>query len=129
MSEHSYAFPREVESGIMLINKGEYFRAHEILELAWKNEKGTQRPLYQGLVQVSVLLYHLHRGNKSGGVKLLQKALANLAPFQNSTTILDIKRLVSDLENLSSRVERIHPSSVNHLVLGFRLYPRKKRPG
>ena len=105
MTANVIQLPHEVERGIALINRGEYFKAHEELELSWRREKNEVRQLYQGLVQVSVILYHLERGNKKGALKLLRKALENLTPFIEFSTNLDIPRLVSDLASLSAILE------------------------
>jgi hypothetical protein len=118
-------FPREVDLGINLINQGDYFQAHEVLELAWRNEEKNQRQLYQGLVQVSVLLYHLARGNTKGALKLLKKALLNLTPFVGAATTLDIPGLVSDLNDLRARIESGQHESVSSLTDRFTLRNRQ----
>lgn len=118
-------FPREVDLGINLINQGDYFQAHEVLELAWRNEQKKQRQLYQGLVQVSVLLYHLARGNTRGALKLLKKALLNLTPFVGAATTLDIPRLVSDLNDLRARIESGQHESGSSLTDRFTLRHRQ----
>lgn len=81
-----------------------------------------QRQLYQGLVQVSVLLYHLERENIRGAVKLLDKALVNLTPFLGELTALEVPLLVSDLKELKAQIESGHRKSVSSLTAGFRLY-------
>ena len=125
MSPGNLTFPREVDLGINLINQGDYFQAHEVLELAWRNEEKNQRQLYQGLVQVSVLLYHLTRGNTRGALKLLIKALLNLTPFVGAATTLDIPRLVSDLNDLRARIESGQHESVSSLTDRFTLRYRQ----
>jgi hypothetical protein len=125
MSPGNLTFPREVDLGINLINQGDYFQAHEVLELAWRNEEKNQRQLYQGLVQVSVLLYHLARGNTKGALKLLKKALLNLTPFVGAATTLDIPGLVSDLNDLRARIESGQHESVSSLTDRFTLRNRQ----
>ncbi len=97
----------EVERGIELINRGEYFRAHEVLEHAWRNSSDEVRRLYQGLVQVSVMLYHLERDNVNGAHKLLCKAIENITPFEDFSICLDIPRLLSDLSSLANQLENV----------------------
>jgi len=98
-----YQFSLEVERGIELINRGEFFRAHEVLESAWLQEKGKVRPLIQGLVQVSVLLYHIERDNQKGAYKLVLKALENISPFKDLPSQLDIPLLIDDLTSMAAR--------------------------
>ena len=40
-------------AGLVLINEGHYFEAHEELEAAWKEEKGKVRQLYQGILEAA----------------------------------------------------------------------------
>ena len=37
--------------GIRLFNAGQYWRAHEALEAAWREEPGAVRDLYRGILQ------------------------------------------------------------------------------
>lgn len=93
----------EVERGIALINRGAYYQAHEVLEFAWRADGSEIRRLYQGLVQVSVMLYHLERNNMKGVHKLLLMAMANIAPFSGYSSRLNIPQLLRDLTTLAGR--------------------------
>ena len=64
MTPGDLTFPREVELGINLINQGDYFQAHEVLELAWRNEQKTTI-VVPGLVQAKVLLSSCKRIRKA----------------------------------------------------------------
>ncbi len=68
--------PRAIE-GLRLFNAGEYFEAHEALELAWRQERGPIRELYRGILQVGVAYYHILHNNYRGACKMLP--LASLA--------------------------------------------------
>lgn len=91
----------EVERGIALINRGAYYQAHEVLEFAWRADRSEVRRLYQGLVQVSVMLYHLERNNIKGAHKLLLMAMVNIAPFSGYSSRLKIPQLLRDLTTLA----------------------------
>lgn len=105
MAKHELKFSPEVNRGIELVNQGKYFQAHELLEFAWRQESNETRHLYQGLVQVSAMLYHLERGNTKGAHKLVRMALDNIIPFMELPTSLDIQRLVHDLLRLTVQLE------------------------
>jgi len=120
-----YHFPLEVERGIDLINRGDYFRAHEVLESAWLQEKGIVRQLIQGLVQVSVMLYHLERDNPIGAYKLVHKALENLSPFRDLPSQLDIPLLIDDLTSMAARFHALKTDEpIKIPVHPIRLYLR-----
>ncbi|MFD1396032.1 DUF309 domain-containing protein [Kroppenstedtia eburnea] len=54
----------------------DYYECHEVLEELWMEEG--RDPLYQGLLQVAVALYHHRNGNVNGARKLFRGALGKL---------------------------------------------------
>ena len=62
-----------------LLEEGEAFRAHEVLEAVWKATSGPERSLWRGLAQLCVGLTHAQRGNRSGAQALLRRAAETLA--------------------------------------------------
>ena len=56
----------ELERGLELIDGGEYFEAHEVLEDLWRPPPAEERDFYQGLVHVAVARHHAGRGNRPG---------------------------------------------------------------
>ncbi|MDP9395107.1 MAG: DUF309 domain-containing protein, partial [Actinomycetota bacterium] len=56
-----------------LLDAGQPFTAHEILEGTWKATDGADRELWRGLAQIAVGLTHLQRGNTAGAVSLLRR--------------------------------------------------------
>jgi len=69
------------ESGLQLIAAGEYFAAHEELELAWRAAATGERDFYQGLVHVAVAWYQATRANATGCARQLDKATRRLTPY------------------------------------------------
>ncbi|GAA2413770.1 DUF309 domain-containing protein [Mycolicibacterium llatzerense] len=61
-----------------LLNEGFAFKAHEVLEAAWKNGPDDERPLWQGLAQLAVGITHVQRGNRNGAIALLQRGSGHL---------------------------------------------------
>jgi hypothetical protein len=64
-----------------LIDDGRAFRAHEVLEAAWKAAPDGERELWQGLAQVAVGLTHAQRGNARGAVTLLHRGAARVGGY------------------------------------------------
>ena len=60
----------QAEEGLRLFNAGEYFEAHEALEIAWNEEKGSVRDLYRGILQIAVVYLHITRRNYNGALKV-----------------------------------------------------------
>lgn len=69
------------EEGLELIRGGEFFAAHEELELAWRAAREAERDFYQGLVHVAVAWYQAGRGNRVGCERQLEKAERRLGPY------------------------------------------------
>jgi uncharacterized protein len=72
----------------------DYFECHEVMEELWLEEG--RNPLYQGLLQVAVGLYHHANGNVSGGIKLFSAALEKLAPYPADALGIDLAKLIND---------------------------------
>lgn len=89
-----------------LLDRGQAFSAHEVLESAWKDGPETERALWQGLAQLAVGLTHVQRGNLAGAAVLLRRAAGRLrlvdtpAPYGVDTAglIAVADALAEDLE-------------------------------
>jgi len=63
-----------------LLDAGQPFTAHEVLEAVWKSASGPERALWRGLAQLAVGLTHRARGNAIGARALLLRAADTLQP-------------------------------------------------
>ncbi len=82
--------------GIELFNKGEYFEAHEALELAWRDETGPTREFYRGILQIGVAYYHILKGNYRGAVKMFDRAKKWLAAYPSIYCGVNLNQLKKD---------------------------------
>jgi hypothetical protein len=83
--------------GLELIRAGEYFAAHEELELAWRAAPQPERDFFQGLVHVAVAWYQAGRGRQIGTERQLQKAIRRLTPYAPVHRGLDLDALLVQL--------------------------------
>ncbi|WP_234904381.1 DUF309 domain-containing protein [Mycolicibacterium frederiksbergense] len=65
-----------------LLDRGQAFGAHEVLESAWKDGPDSERALWQGLAQLAVGITHVQRGNPTGAATLLRRAAGRLRPIE-----------------------------------------------
>jgi uncharacterized protein len=86
-------------AGIELIRGGEYFAAHEELELAWRAAPEPERDFFQGLVHVAVAWYQAGRGRRIGTERQLEKAIRRLTPYAPVHRGLDVDALLAQLRN------------------------------
>jgi predicted metal-dependent hydrolase len=85
-------------SGLDLIRSGQFFAAHEELELVWREAAPEERDFFQGLVHVAVAWYQAGRGNRRGCERQLEKAARRLAPFAPAHRGVDIRSVLEQVE-------------------------------
>jgi uncharacterized protein len=91
------SFETAYRTGVALIRAGEYFAAHEELELAWRAAPQAERDFFQGLVHVAVAWYQAGRGRRIGTERQLQKAIRRLTPYAPAHRGLDLDALLAQL--------------------------------
>jgi predicted metal-dependent hydrolase len=91
-------------SGLDLIRTGDFFAAHEELELVWRAAAPEERDFFQGLVHVAVAWYQAGRGNRPGCERQLEKAARRLAPFAPTHRGVDIGSVLAQVERAQAIV-------------------------
>jgi uncharacterized protein len=91
-------------SGLDLIRNGDFFAAHEELELVWRAAAPEERDFFQGLVHVAVAWYQAGRGNRPGCERQLEKAARRLAPFAPAHRGVDIGSVLAQVERAQAIV-------------------------
>jgi len=94
---------RRLRDGVELIRRGEYFAAHEELELAWRAAPTEERDFFQGLVHVAVAWYQAGRGRPIGTERQLAKAMRRLQPFAPTHRGIQLTPLLEQLRELHER--------------------------
>src|SRR5438034_10328875 len=84
-------------SGLDLIRNGDFFAAHEELELVWRAAAPEERDFFQGLVHVAVAWYQAGRGNRRGCERQLEKAARRLAPFVPTHRGVDVAAVLEQV--------------------------------
>src|SRR5512132_2169821 len=95
---------REFQRGLALIRRGEFFAAHEELELAWRAAEVPERDFFQGLVHVAVAWYQAGRGNRVGCERQLEKAARRLGPYAPEHRGVDVDSVLAQVEAAAARV-------------------------
>jgi len=67
--------------GIDLFNAREYYECHEVLEDVWMVESAPRKLFLQSIIHLAVAYYHLGRGNNTGGVRQLRRAVRKLENY------------------------------------------------
>ena len=86
------------ERGLALIERGEFFAAHEALEEAWRTAPKDERDFFQGLVHVAVAWHHAAAtGRPVACERQLAKAERRLRPFAPTHRNLDVTDLLTQV--------------------------------
>jgi predicted metal-dependent hydrolase len=72
----------------------DYFECHEVMEELWLEEG--RAPLYQGLLQIAVGLYHHWNGNVGGSIKLFSQGIDKLQHFSSPILGIDLAKIVEE---------------------------------
>jgi len=104
-----------------LLDVGQPFAAHEVLEGTWKSAPAHERDLWQGLAQLAVGLTHLLRGNPSGAAALVVRGRDRIRPYAGAAPYgIDVVGLLTWAEEVLAQLPGLDPASVP--------VPRLRRP-
>lgn len=104
--------PVLAERGLELFNQHEFFEAHEMLELAWRDETGPIRELYRGILQISVAYHHILRGNYRGASKMFIRSRIWLDPFPDRCRGVDLAGFRKDYYRAEEALQRLGPERI-----------------
>src|SRR5437899_11243276 len=96
----------DYEKGVDLLRAGEYFAAHEELEVAWRAAPAAERDFYQGLVHVAVAWYQAGRGNRVGTERQLAKADRRLSPYAPEHLGVDVASVLAQVRAAAAAVAK-----------------------
>jgi rubrerythrin len=98
--------PNAVE-GIRLFNDQKFFEAHEELEIAWNEERGSVRDLYRGILQVAVTCLHITRGNYDGAIKVHERSVKWLQGWSGVCRGIHVGKLGENVDAVMKEVLRL----------------------
>ena len=96
---------RGLEKGVAEFNAGYFFECHDTLEEVWGGIRGPARDFFQGLIQVSVGLYHFGNGNRGGALTMLARGLSRLERYPDRYGGLDLASLRREVSEWRARIE------------------------
>jgi predicted metal-dependent hydrolase len=86
------------------MRRGEYFEAHEELELAWRAAAAEERDFFQGLVHVTVAWYQAGRDRPTACASQLGKARRRLAAYAPEHRGVDVGSVLEQVDAAAARV-------------------------
>ena len=109
--------PHLAKRGLEEFNRGEYFRAHDSLELAWMGDKSAGRELYRAILQVAVAYYQIARGNYNGAAKMFLRMRKWLYPLPGMCRGINIDQLRNDVEAVHAELIALGPDGMDQFNL------------
>lgn len=107
------------ERGIELFNQGEYYRCHDDLEAAWRQDTSQGRGLYRSILQVGIALYQVRRNNYRGAMKMLLRVRQWLAPLPDTCRGVDIAAFRHNVETIHTTLLSLGPDQLHAFDWGL----------
>ena len=101
--------------GIEEFNRGEYFEAHEYLEIAWKDEQSSGRELYRAILQVAVAYYQILRGNYNGAAKMFLRVRQWIEPLPDNCRGVNVMKLRQEAKVVHESLLSLGPERISEL--------------
>lgn len=92
----SSPYPEKYLEGLKLFNEEEFFDCHDVLEELWADTQGGEKRFYQGLIQLSISLFHFGNENFGGAKKLYDSSRKYLQEYRPTCMGVDVDRLLAD---------------------------------
>ncbi|GAA0133864.1 hypothetical protein YSY43_07040 [Paenibacillus sp. YSY-4.3] len=86
----------------------DYFECHEVMEELWLERD--KDPLYKGLLQVAVGLYHFRNRNVTGGRKMMESAAQRLCPYPPDSLGINLGKLLDETRAYAAQLANYEQS-------------------
>jgi len=96
----------QLRRGICQFNDGYYFEAHDTLEDLWRETSGIDKLFLQGLIQISVGLYHYFNENDKGAVSQLSKGMRKLSGYRPAHCEIEVENFLQVVAGWHGAAER-----------------------
>lgn len=93
----------------------DYFECHEVMEELWLQLD--RDPLYKGLLQVAVGLYHFRNGNVIGGRKMMESAVRRLSSYPPDALGINLGKLRRETEQYAAALASFDDSPFSYYDL------------
>lgn len=100
------------DRAVSLFDEQRFFEAHEFFEWIWKSDETppSDRDFWKGVTQVAVGCVHTQRGNATGALTLLERAVAYLSPYPSPHRGVDTAALIGAARQVAEVVRARGPS-------------------
>lgn len=111
--------PHYAVKGLEKFNRGEYFEAHDLLEIAWMEDDTPGRDLYRAILQVSVAYYQITRGNYNGAAKMFLRVRKWIDPLPDYCRGINIDKLRTEIHEINQVLIELGPERISEIDLAM----------
>jgi predicted metal-dependent hydrolase len=111
--------PHYAVKGLEKFNRREYFEAHDLLEIAWMEDKSPGRDLYRAILQVSVAYYQIMRGNYNGAAKMFLRVRKWIDPLPDNCRGINIEKLRNEVNEINQELVELGPERMDEIDLAL----------
>ncbi len=86
-----------IDQGLQLFNAHQFYACHDVLEDFWSDMPESGKPMFQGLIQAAVALFHFEEGNLGGSIRMYTSCRRYLAPYVPLAARIEVGKLLEDL--------------------------------
>jgi predicted metal-dependent hydrolase len=108
--------PADFWRGIEQFNQGQFYDCHDTLEALWMDAVAPDKTFLQGVLQISVGLYHLSNHNWKGAVILLGEGIRRLVPYQPDYFNIDVTQLIDQSDRLLTALQEAGAEQVEAIA-------------
>ncbi|MEM8502518.1 MAG: DUF309 domain-containing protein [Cyanobacteria bacterium P01_D01_bin.1] len=109
-------YPVQFQQGIDEFNSGQFYACHDTLEAIWMKAETSEKPFYQGILQIAVAFYHLGNLNWRGGAILLGEGISRLRKFEPDHESVDVVQLVDQAAEWLTLVQTSGEAGLSELM-------------
>lgn len=121
---HAHLPENSFQHGIEQFNRGEYYACHDTLEALWMEAPASEKPFYQGILQIAVALYHLGNHNWQGAATLLGEGIRRLEPYEPDHCGVDVTGLIDCADTWLTALQTLGPDRVAVLAEAAAAHPQ-----
>ncbi len=108
--------PDEFWQGVEQFNQGQFYACHDTLEALWMEATEPPKTFYQGILQISVALYHLGNSNWRGAVILLGEGISRLRRYPLNYGGINVDELLTSSATFLTTLQELGPEKIDACI-------------
>jgi uncharacterized protein len=120
--------PADFWTGIDQFNQGEFYACHDTLEAIWMEALETDKPFFQGILQMAVALYHWQNGNVRGATILMGEGINRLGKYLPDYGEIDVAQLIEDGRRILMQLQQAQVEAATEVTFDLPMIQRTNHP-